>query len=643
MKKIILTILILAVNSIVHSQEKDSVKTYFSGEILVTAERNAVIKTSSTEIIDLKSSGEINISESLRGISGVNLYQNSRNESLIKMRGFDQRQIGIFFNGIPFYVLFDGNADLSQISPLPLRKIIISKNMPSVLYGMNTLGGSVNIISDEPENGIHTNANLTYGKQFGGSFMNNGGYKFFNWLISGTFMKSNNYELPVSFSPQRNENDRTRDNSSFIRKEIFMKAGIFLPENNFINIFLSKTFNAKDVPVNIYTVNPRFWKFTDFNNTILGIISDLKIIKGINLKTNIYTVNHFNILKSYDDNSFTSQTKSYAFTSTYNDYTTGITLIPEMNFNKIFSAGFSFHYKRDTHYEQPNLNQVYKKFVIENYSLGMEKNIELKNFDISAGIAINKLKVIYADGNLLRNGITSVSGHLGIGRNFANLVYPYFNFSKTTRFPTLKELFSELVGKNISNPDLTEEKSWNFEAGVKISGGNIGNFNLAFHYSYVKDMIFQVLIQNNRYQYQNIPEVILNGIEISYKNQTKYLDINFNFSYLYARNKSGTDSDKLEYRPVFSSNLILSKEYKSLFEWQIEIFYTGKRYCIDGDTKQWKTLPDYTLFNFRISREIFSFMKIFFSIENITDKYYETEYGFPQEGRTFTAGAQINF
>jgi len=647
MKKIFLFVLLILTPIILYSQVKDSVKTYFLGEIVVTAENKAITKAANTVEIsgeDIMDRNSFQINESFRSVSGVNLFQNGRNESLIKLRGFDQRQIGMFLDGVPLYISYDGTTDLSQLNSITIGKITISKSMPSILYGTNTLGGSVNIISDEPLNGINTFLNLQYGNQYGGAFKNTGKYKSLYWLLSGNYNKSNGFELPASYSPTKNEDGNKRDNSSFKQKGFNLKTGLTLPGANFINVFFSKYFNSKDVPTNIYTISPRYWRYTIFDNTTANIISDLNIFKELKITTNIYTVNNYNILNSYNDNTFTTQQKNYAFASTYDDYSTGFSILPELSINKIFSAKFALQFKKDTHNEQPNVSQPYKKFALENYSAGIEKNIDINNFDFTGGIITNYLKITEANGNPLRSDLSSVNGHIGIGKDIIGKdFYLYLNASNTTRFPTLKELFSELLGKNIPNPYLSEEKGWNFEIGTKYANERFGNINFSIYYSYVKDMIFQVLVSSNKYQYQNIPKIILSGIEMSYKKPTKYADINFNFNYLYAKNKSDLSSDKLEYKPEFTSNLILSKKYESGFEWQTEIFYTGIRYGIDGDTREWRNLADYTLINLRISKNLFHIVNLFLRADNILDKYYETEYGFPQQGRNFKIGSEIKF
>jgi outer membrane cobalamin receptor len=134
----------------------------------------------------------------------------------------------------------------------------------------------------------------------------------------------------------------------------------------------------------------------------------------------------------------------------------------------------------------------------------------------------------------------------------------------------------------------------------------------------------------------------LSGVEFSYKKSIKYADININYTYLYSENNSDTSSDKLEYRPEHSANIVLNKNYIFGFGWRLETYYTGKRYGIDGDTKAWKSLADFTIFNIRLSQNIFNNYDLILRVNNLTDKYYEVEYGFPMQGRNINLGIEAH-
>ena len=71
----------------------------------------------------------------------------ARNEYNLLVRGFNARRVPVFMDGIPVYVPYDGEMDLGRLPPLIYLVLIFPKGASSVLYGANTMGGAVNLIS----------------------------------------------------------------------------------------------------------------------------------------------------------------------------------------------------------------------------------------------------------------------------------------------------------------------------------------------------------------------------------------------------------------------------------------------------------------------------------------------------------------
>ena len=90
-----------------------------------------------------------------------------RAEQNFYVRGFDSRRVPLFIDGIPVYVPYDGNADYGRFSTFDLSRIDISKGSSSVLYGPNTMGGAINLITKKPSKELE--GNLGYGFETGRS------------------------------------------------------------------------------------------------------------------------------------------------------------------------------------------------------------------------------------------------------------------------------------------------------------------------------------------------------------------------------------------------------------------------------------------------------------------------------------------
>ncbi len=68
----------------------------------------------------------------------------------MNVRGFDIKHVPIFLDRIPIYVPYDGYPDLGRFSTFDLSEVILSKGFTSVLYGPNTMGCAINMISEHP-------------------------------------------------------------------------------------------------------------------------------------------------------------------------------------------------------------------------------------------------------------------------------------------------------------------------------------------------------------------------------------------------------------------------------------------------------------------------------------------------------------
>ena len=71
-----------------------------AGEHTVTAE-------------DIRRNNSQNIAEALEPLPGVNIdFSGGRNETGLRVRGYDARQVPLFLDGIPQYVPYDGYSQL---------------------------------------------------------------------------------------------------------------------------------------------------------------------------------------------------------------------------------------------------------------------------------------------------------------------------------------------------------------------------------------------------------------------------------------------------------------------------------------------------------------------------------------------------
>ncbi|AUC15204.1 outer membrane receptor protein [Tenacibaculum sp. SZ-18] len=128
--------------------------------------------------------------------TGLVMVSDFGNSEGVQMQGVDADYTLILVNGLPLIGRTSGNIDLNRLTINNIKQIEIVKGPSSSLYGSEALGGVINIITEEPEDGstngsvsymsrieardeLDLNANVTYGnKKLGidaGLNLNSGG------------------------------------------------------------------------------------------------------------------------------------------------------------------------------------------------------------------------------------------------------------------------------------------------------------------------------------------------------------------------------------------------------------------------------------------------------------------------------------
>lgn len=632
----------------------DSLKTnnvFQLGEVVII---NNNVKDTLNRVTSktMESQNKMEVSKALNMLPGVNLTASGpRNESMVTVRGFDLRQVPVYMDGIPVYVPYDGYVDLARFTTFDLAAVDVSKGFSSVLYGPNSLGGAINLISRKPSKKleydgsagmINTNGykgTINIGSNLG-KFYLQGGY---------SYLDRNSTRMSSDFVPMKNEDGGERDNSYRTDQKISFKIG-WTPnkKNEYVLGYINQQ-GEKGNPVyagsdtkNSLLNNPRFWQWPVWNKESYYFISNSDFDDKNSFKTRIYYDKFKNTLNSYDNNTYSTMTKGYAFQSFYDDYTYGgnveynTRIIPKNDFK------IAFHFKEDVHREH-NLGEPERRFVDNTILVGIEDVYKISNkLTVIPGASYNVRKNTEAqDYNSTKKTITdypsadasdAFNAQIGLFYQLNEANKLGATFSQKTRFATIKDRYSYRMGTAIPNPDLKPETALNYEVNYTASFFKKLTFQTALFYSSLTDAILNVSnVQPGKSQMQNFGEAKYRGVEA----QVNYLvlkNLSFNVNYTYLERKNLTDPNilftdvpnnkvmgTLEYRPIKPLSLIANTEFNS------------SRYSTSYGTK----VPDYTLLNFYASCKILKNFSLDAGINNLFDRNYSLVEGFPEEGRNF--------
>ena len=248
---------ILIVISIIPSfsqenRKKDSLDNKLD-EVIVTATRTKRQLSSVPMPVTLISKKQIfqTGSTRLRDIileqTGLVMVSDFGNSEGVQMQGVDADYTLILVNGLPLIGRTSGNIDLNRLSINNIKQIEIVKGPSSSLYGSEALGGVINIITENPKDGVtkgsvsymsriqareelDINANLTYGKnRFGidaGINLNSGGaYDLSPGDNSNTAQAYQNGTGNLRLTYKLNEKLNTTIDGRYFTEEIFNDSG----------------------------------------------------------------------------------------------------------------------------------------------------------------------------------------------------------------------------------------------------------------------------------------------------------------------------------------------------------------------------------------------------------------------------------
>jgi len=355
-------------------------------------------------------------------------------------------------------------------------------------------------------------------------------------------------------------------------------------------------------------------------------------------------------LDSYDDATYSTQTKRYAFHSTYDDYSLGCNMFATKTLSKNHIVTCGVTYKRDVHQEQDDRDLLWEKYKMDSYTVGLEHEwSSSQNISLSTGLGLNLLVPILANDQALRENITTLDGRLGIHYAFSEAWEATASMGHKTRFPTLKELYFGQSGKNIPNPNLSEESSFNMEIGFSHNWAGANRIALTIFDSEITNLIVDKKIGvdeegKDQFQLQNIGKARHTGLEFSATVLLiRNLTLNGSYTFLRARNRSDSrTTDELPYRPEHLVKLEQGYKFPFGLVFSVEENYVSKRIYSDQDDLP-HSLDGYFLLDLQFRQSLWEHLTFNFSLFNVLDEYYESEYGFPMPGRNFRAGMEVNF
>lgn len=592
-----------------------------------------------------------NVGDALNLLSGITLSQNSRNEKLITVRGFDSRQVPLFIDGIPVYVPYDGYIDFNRFTTADLAAIQVAKGFSSVAYGPNALGGAINLISRKPQQAFEADATLGIGAVQQRQAAVNLGSRQGKWYAQGgaSFNDANGFKLADDFTPTATEDGGVRDNSQYNDSKLSFKLGYLPSEGEEYSLSVYRQQGEKGQPPSAEPAYARYWQWPFWDKEGAYFISRTKLSSLETLTVRAYHDSYDNEVTSFTDGTYTklkTQGKGSVGSgrSIYHDTALGGSVILESLRLTNHQLRVVSHYKADKHQETDATGHLNTQYEDTLFSIAAEDNLTLTdNLLLAVGLSYHKLTpdAVFNDGNLysLPKAKSATDSQIGLFYDLGNNARLYSTITAKTRLPSLKDRYSQRLGSFIENPNLQPEQATNYELGYQHQFDTNSLLEAAVFFSDVSDKIQAVAnVSGILSQMQNIGRVESSGIELGMQHALySSLTVGGNYTYTKIKNKSGstnrvTDMPKHkvllhgQWQPIEPLSLLLQAEYNS------------ERFA--SNTVE---LAGFTLFNAKANYQFAPNWQWSLGVNNLTDKNYALAEGFPAAGRSWFTNLYYKF
>ncbi|MGB3393476.1 MAG: TonB-dependent receptor [Stenotrophomonas sp.] len=635
-------------------------KTFELGRVVVLGKREAGPPTGESAITreQLDALNRETVGEAVAIAPGVALSNNSRNETMVYVRGFDPRQVPVFLDGIPQYVPYDGYIDFGRFTTFDLAEIRVAKGAASLLYGPNTLGGAINLVSRKPTAPLQGDVRIGAGSGGERKAAGNLGMRQGDWYLQAgwSWLDADGFPLPGGFKDYKarpTDSGDERENAYRNDRRTSIKLGYAPGERSEFAVGYVKQEGEKGNPV--YTGRAssgiRYWRWPWWDKESLYFIGNIAVGEHADLKLRAYEDRYGNGLQAYADGSYAIQLDNTSFPSVYADKTRGVSVEWASRAFANHDLHLVLHYKDDRHRDS-NPKSPTKDYRDVTTSLALEDNVTLGGgygLRLGASHEQRDAREVY----FWPTGKTSANNALvELQRDLGQYGQLFASASHKTRFPTIKDRYSARMGSALPNPDLKPETARHLELGWRGQPWSGAQAEVALFHSRIDELIQDAQVASSECgssicnQAQNIGKARNRGVELSLQ-QAFAGRGQMGAAYTWMdRDNLGDPTVLLTNSPrqrLFAhAQWAFSPQWKALATAEAErgriVTYNGP-----GNQGGFLQLSGYASFGAKLVYAPLDGLEIEAGGRNLGDKWYELAEGYPMPGRTWFANVSYRF
>ncbi len=561
----------------------------------------------------------VDLSDVLRYVPGALVTFGNKDTYTLKLRGLDASRILLLVDGVPVFEPYFGTFDLKTISVGGIDMVQVTEGPSSVLYGPNTLGGIVNVITRRPGEKPYLSLTGSYGDDNTKEVGLDGSARWdkFSLAASAMYQDSNGFNIPNATGG----GETPLANSHYSRLNVSSK--LYYTPSDSTEIMINGGLYQSDygMPAALFTQMPRYWTFPKWDRYTLNAGGFTSLGGDSILRFRTYYVNYYNVLDWYTDPTMTTLQSE----STYNNSVYGGFALAEIPTGRTNTIEASFLYQDDVARIQDNPGEPWDKYSQGMTSTGIEDHLRI--FDKWTLIGGLSLDLIH---KFIGGNDTSLNPLIGLKFTPNDDLDFHVSFARKSMFPSMRDLYSTSGG----NPDLVPESGTSLEFSGTYSRGIFLTASIFFNR--FRNFIDSIVLPDGTHEFFNVGRAHIYGFEIQAQKSLSWFSATLNYTYLVPQD----DTDDRPLDAQSKSNLNFNAAFMALDKLRLELdgLFGSTSWWYNTSTSTDLTIPSYFNLDAVVSYHLRSPYEIFAKMGNVFNHYFYTEPGFPWRGRYLEIG-----
>ncbi len=599
-----------------------------------------------------------------RNVTGISLRTNSRGESVIRIRGAEERQTLVFLDGAPLATPWDGRTDLALLPAGLIDRLEVKRGVVPIEYGANAVAGAVDLFTYVPEIGTTLRAEVQQGSLGAGNVNALAGFGLDNgWsFVAGASSIERDAERiadrsSVVFDPSQNDE---RTNTDLSGNSVYF-ATAFSGESYFMRASLLHADVERGVAakgnLDPAVSNPRFWRVPDWHLTQGTLNGFWDISERVDLRFTGWRQWFDQTIDAYTDYSYSALgAREEGDDDTLGARATLSLELDRATLRLVTTAQESTHDQLESAtatgdpadlVASPALRYRQRLFTV-----GAEADLRLSDTVTSTfGLARDRAVTPLTGDKPAQPSLSATGWSAGLRWTPQEKWMLAVTVGERTRFPTPRELYGASLGRFLLNPDLKPERSLLTDVNLKAFPSDNLSLDFAVWANDSDDTLSQrnVVVDGvSKRQRYNTNGSFTYGVEAA---ATLYITDDFRTEFSLALQDGEVERDdngerpELLQRPDAQARLALDWQANARLDLRAELMHTGRAYDLDDDGTLVE-LPESTTVNLRGFFQVAEWrgrdVQLTASIDNLSDELVLPQLGLPAPGRMYRVGIRID-